>query len=444
MVRRVVLVSMFREKCGGGAGMVAYELARHLAPRCRVLVLCPGDRTEVQDCPDGPAVLSVASAGTDDLCFPSLDRRSVSQAFALLDRFAPDIVHSHDAVSVGGLAQAWALSRGVPFAMTLHVQADRSLEFGAAERARFLMRLVGEPLTRSYLRCFYGNCSALFAPNQSAAQSLERLGVAGRVFVVPNGRDLDRFRRCRAAEPGGPGRQLCFVGYLSERKNQAFLVETMAHLPRDYRLCLVGKPLSRDYETRLREQADCVAPGRVEFTGSVEYEAIPPLLEQAHVFVSASKLEVQCLAVIESLASGTPVVGLANETVDELVDGAVGRRLDRDATPAEFARRVREVCELPVDEYGALCRNARERVRDHDWASVTARTVAVYESVLAGHRPRPAEVPAPGLGRLVRRRSRQEAATRFYSDLNSGLCSALWLLSRGRAATRRRHAAPRP
>ena len=45
---------------------------------------------------------------------------------------------------------------------------------------------------------------------------------------------------------------------------------------------------------------------------------IPNYLERAHVFPSASKMEVQSLVVIEALASGTPVVGLSNETIDEL------------------------------------------------------------------------------------------------------------------------------
>ncbi len=45
---------------------------------------------------------------------------------------------------------------------------------------------------------------------------------------------------------------------------------------------------------------------------------------KTHAFVSASKMEVQSLAIIEALASGSPVIGLGNETVDELVDETNG------------------------------------------------------------------------------------------------------------------------
>jgi len=53
--------------------------------------------------------------------------------------------------------------------------------------------------------------------------------------------------------------------------------------------------------------------------GEIPYHQIPQILEKTHVLVSASKMEVQSLVIIEALTSGTPVVGLANETIDELI-----------------------------------------------------------------------------------------------------------------------------
>jgi len=377
------------------------------------------------------------SIGTDDLWYPHLEHRTAKRAFTLLDEFDPDIVHAHDAVSLGCLAQCWALSRHVPFVHTLHVQADHILEFGAAERARFLTRLIGHPLALSYLRVFYSHCQALFAPNETAARGVERLGIDTPVFVVPNGCDLAQFRQCRFADLAGAERNLCFVGYLSERKNQLYLVEMLRHLPPEFRLQLVGKALSSGYEKRLRGQVDRLAPGRVEFTGSVAFARIPSLLERSHLFVSASTLEVQSLVVIEALASGTPVVGLANETIDELVDEKVGRRLRRDATPAEFTRGIRKVCSLSQDEYDSMCRRARARVERLDWDDVATATTSAYQSVLARERaPAPIRAAGSPIGRMARRRG-LPASTRFYAGLNNGSCSALWLLHQGFSAVRR-------
>jgi hypothetical protein len=100
------------------------------------------------------------------------------------------------------------------------------------------------------------------------------------------------------------------------------------------------------------------------------------------VLVSASKMEVQSLVVIEALASGTPVVGLANETVDELVDESVGCRVPSEATPEAFARCVERICALPQSEYDRLCENARRRVETLDWSVVVGRTSDAYEKIL--------------------------------------------------------------
>jgi hypothetical protein len=72
------------------------------------------------------------------------------------------------------------------------------------------------------------------------------------------------------------------------------------------------------------------------------------------------------------------VVGLSNETVDELVDQAVGIRLPKDASPAEFAAAVDRLCGLPRADYDRLCQCARERVKHLDWSTVADRLMTAY------------------------------------------------------------------
>ena len=129
----------------------------------------------------------------------------------------------------------------------------------------------------------------------------------------------------------------------------------------------------------------------------MDQSAIPACLARAHAFVSASRLEVQSLTVIEALASGTPVVGLANETIDELVDDTVGRRLPADAAPDEFARSVEQICRVPQAEYDQLCRQARARVALMDWTQVVDATAAAYEALVGGYRPQVRSGAAPAL-----------------------------------------------
>jgi hypothetical protein len=77
------------------------------------------------------------------------------------------------------------------------------------------------------------------------------------------------------------------------------------------------------------------------------------------------------------------VVGLSNETVDELVDEEVGRWLASDAVPEVFARRVSEVCDLPRAEYEQLCRNVRRRVAHLDWSRIQEMTIGAYSELFS-------------------------------------------------------------
>jgi hypothetical protein len=108
-------------------------------------------------------------------------------------------------------------------------------------------------------------------------------------------------------------------------------------------------------------------------------------------------MEVQSLVIIEALASGTPVVGLSNETVDELVDESDGICLSKDASPDAFAAAIQSVCSLPPGEYTALCEQARERVKDLDWSNVMEKTVRQYELILDSRVDAPLVLPAHDL-----------------------------------------------
>lgn len=448
---RIVLVTMFKEGFGGGAGRIAHELAHHLSARHKVLLLSPGEETRLSEDGSGLTILTVASSGDDEIRFPSLGRKSRDRVFAALDQFRPDIVHAHDPAFLGALSQAWARKRHVPFVLTLHYLPERILGFCTTESVPLRPEGIVRPIINMYQRSFYRHCDGIVANNQSVVHSLFGFGSPARLFLIPNGCDLQRFSSCQAADLSNKTRDICFVGYLTERKNQLYLLDVLKHLPAHYRLQFIGKPLVPEFERRLRDRARKMGLDNVQFLGQVDYAAIPSYLERAHAFVSASRLEVQSLAIIEALASGTPVVGLANETVDEFVDESVGCRLAREAPPAEFAAWVERICSLPQSEYTQMCQRARARVEDLDWDLVVNATVDAYEILLAGHAAKPATPRARGgslnrhpLGSLrdflseearplvnwANGRCNPSAPAWLYAGSCMGLSSILYLLNR--------------
>lgn len=381
---KVAFISLFRRGLGGGEGRVAHELARHFGSRHEVVLICPAERTGLTEDDTGLRVFGVRSAGRGEFQMPGLSGRTVSEMFDFLDLFSPDVVHAHEPALMGLIGQIWAKMHLVPFVHTSHVLPAKVLQFGATDAldVKVLQGSFSEAVTRRILTDFYQNCDAIIALNRPALEALRRFGYQGQIFVIPNGRDLEQYARCKNADMASPERILSFAGYVSERKNQVYLINALRDLPANYELRLIGKPLNPNYERRLRSLCQSHDLDNVVFVGRVPHEEIPAYLEKTHVFVSASKMEVQSLVVIEALASGTPVVGLSNETIDELVDDGVGCWLPKDTDPEVFAQCVERICALSQPEYDQLCANARGRVSHLDWSNVVDLTVEAYRRLL--------------------------------------------------------------
>jgi hypothetical protein len=109
---------------------------------------------------------------------------------------------------------------------------------------------------------------------------------------------------------------------------------------------------------------------------------VPAILEKTHVYVCPSKFETQSVATIEALAAGKPIVGLSNETTDELVDENVGFLFPKTTRPEEFAKKIEDICSLDQKNYEILCQNARMRVANFDWKTVVNLTARMYSHYL--------------------------------------------------------------
>jgi 1,2-diacylglycerol 3-alpha-glucosyltransferase len=380
---KIVFITLFKEGFGGGEGRVAHEMARHFSSYHDVVLMCPGEETGLYKLPGGLKVFGVQSAGRGDMVITTMTGKHVSRIFEFLDEFQPDAVHAHEPFSLGLIGQVWAKMHRVPFVHTAHLLPSKILEFGAIEAVKLLKSPfipLSESLIKQLSANFFENCDAIVALNSFATRDIREFGYTGRIFTIPNGRNLEVYSACPNASLLTPTKILTFIGKLSERKNQIYLLEALEHLSQAYRLQLIGEPLCPDYKEQLQ---DLISAHNLDviFTGEIPHEDIPSHLEKTHVFVSASKLEVQSLVILEALASGTPVVGLSNETIDELVDRAVGSRLPKDTAPKAFARHVERICKLSQFKYNKICQNARNRVSGYDWMHVMQLTIDAYQTL---------------------------------------------------------------
>jgi glycosyltransferase involved in cell wall biosynthesis len=373
---KILVVSSHEHLHGGGEGRLAFEFAVEMSRRHRVVLVYPGG---IPDSLPADAKLEVYPIRSIDFTLPAMTGAEMRTLFRFLDAYKPDIVHSHTPWLMGAIIQYWAFMNGVPFYFTAHELPSKILEWGLVRYLRGVSRTgLLHVLTRTYLVSFCRHCTAVVALNQAAATDIRGIGYRGRLSIIPNGRTLSLYDGKEPADVGASEKVLAFMGDILPRKNQKYLVEVLRHLPSSYRLMLIGHDVDHQYRRQIDASMSPELRRRVTFTGNLPHERVPEHLRKTHLWVSASLMEVQSLAVLEALASGTPVLGLSNETIDEAVNETAGGRLPRDTTPERFAQEVRSLVERDAASYAALCRGAKERARPYDWSRTMDSTEELY------------------------------------------------------------------
>ncbi|MGE3275485.1 MAG: glycosyltransferase [Vicinamibacterales bacterium] len=218
------------------------------------------------------------------------------------------------------------------------------------------------PAQRALQTAAYSCAHAVVANSEAAATRLREEGVpAGKVAVVPNGIDCDRFRpRLHAGRE--PLRRVVTVANLRPEKGHDVLVDAaaavLARHP-DASFDLVGAGPER--ERIAARAAERGLGDRVRFLGP--RDDIPEVLAAADIFVLPSRTESLPNAVLEAMAAGLPVVASAvGGLVDVIDDGRSGLLVPADNPPVLADRLVRLMDDASLG--ARLGEAARREVRD--------------------------------------------------------------------------------
>lgn len=376
---KIVYLAAGTESTLGGETRVAMELSVAMSQYAEVAIIFTGKENRIYH-EDGLLKVSLEGSEYTGGELGVFTPATVQFYFDFLDSFKPDVIHSHSAWLAPFIGQVWALNHNVPYFYTTHVLPSRISEFFEVSGDSFVYKMMDEAVFKKYFLGYLNNCTSVIALNEIANSQIRQYGYRGNMDIIPNGRFLKDLTSLKLADIGSKKINLIFVGSVTRRKNQEYLLKVMKYLPKSYTLTLVGRFLFEDYAKEFKKLAS--KQKNVVVTGGVDPSEIASYLEKSHVFVSASTVEVQALSVIEALASGRPVVGLSNETIDELIDESNGVWLSKNTSPKDFAKAVLKVSKLSVAEYGKLSRSARSRVSALDWDNIAQRTFALYERYL--------------------------------------------------------------
>jgi len=289
----------------------------------------------------------------------------------VLEEFRPTSVELSDKLTLLPVAR-WARRTGVGSVLFSHERLDdmialrTGLEAGGKLSGALLNRLLVRSVDQVVVTSAYAQ-----AEFQALADA-----VGCPMVRVPLGVDLDTFRPWPPDADPGRTIRLAHAGRMSREKSPQLAVATVAELHRR------GRPVRLDVYgdgPHLEEIRAAAGEAPVHFHGYVSgREDLSRRLAAADVSLSVCPGETFGLAVLEALASGTPVVTADRGGARELVDDASGAW--GAPTPAALADAVERLTDRPEPRRRAA---ARRRAEQFPWSRTVERMLAVHDHAAA-------------------------------------------------------------
>lgn len=288
---------------------------------------------------------------------------------------AYDLVHAHQALPDGALAQRLAADLGVPYVVTVHgADVYQGFKLGGAVERRAKNVLVA--------------ADAVMANSSAVAGLLGGVVPSERLTVVLNG-TTGLGRTVEPADDYLPGEALVLtVGYLIERKGVADLIDAIGMLRRAGRrvhLAIVGDgPLRGVLGAQAHAQGVADA---VHFLGRVPHARVLALMARCDVFALPSWDEAFGLVYTEAMVQGTPVIAGKGEGPEDFVTDGVSGYL----VPVRDARALTGIIAQVLDDpSGAAAVGAAGKVAALalDWGRNARLTHEVYQRVVSHDAPK--------------------------------------------------------
>ena len=369
---------------GGVARSVESFTAAYRAKGHRVMVVAPEFENQPAVETDVVRVPALQDFNGSDF---SVVLKTPGFLSAAVERFEPDVIHSHHPFLIGSTALRFSHNYNVPLVFTHHTFFERYTHYVPGD-SEVLKRFVVELSTR------YANlCDQVFAPSESVAKVLKSRGVSTPVTVVPTGVQLEAFSHgsgsgFRAA--AGIPEDAFVVGHLgrlAKEKNLEFLADTVVEFlkrePRAHFLVVGRGPM----EEAIRETFDDAdLKDRMHLIGVLQQPLLASAYKAMDVFAFSSQSETQGMVLTEAMAAGVPVVAVDAPGVREVVvDGRNGRLLAKQEASA-FREALESVASKSPDERADMRKTALETAGEFSMENTADTALEIYQN-LAGETP---------------------------------------------------------
>lgn len=361
---RIAQLANFVGPASGGMRTALRSLGRgYVDAGCRRLLVVPGPEDSCTSTPLGDVVqLRAPRVGGGYRLIVEPWR-----VIEVLERWRPTSIELSDKLTLLPVA-GWARRNGIGSVLLSHERLSDmlALRTGLDITSKVSVGLLNRLLVRSV--------DTVVVTSDYARREFQQVADAAGcpVVRVPLGVDLETFRP-RSREANDELR-LVHAGRLSREKSPHLAVATAVELHRrgvPVRMDVYGVGPHRD------ELAALAADAPVHFPGYVDSPSrLSRALGRADVALSVCPSETFGLAVLEALASGTPVVTADRGGARELVGETSGAWAA--PCPSALADAVLDVAARSLEERRA---SARQRAEGYPWSATVESLLAVHEAV---------------------------------------------------------------
>lgn len=293
-----------------------------------------------------------------------------------LQQFQPDLIHVATPFNVGLCGLYYAKKLGIPVVGSYHTDFDKYLDY---YEVPFLKKLLWR-----YMRWFHRPLRKIFVPSKETMQQLQRHGFTN-LAIWSRGIDCKLFHPNRNQQVAIREQYhitkkhiLLYVGRIAPEKDVMLLPliheQLPAHIRENVHWIVVGDGPQKEALARQ-------APEQMTLAGFLNGEGLADVYAAAELFVFPSATETFGNVVLESLASGTPVVCANEGGVRSIVNnGVTGLLCERNNTQ-QFAKAITELVDNNHmrKEMGY---NGRQHALNQSWNAIFETLLKEYEASL--------------------------------------------------------------
>ncbi len=307
-----------------------------------------------------------------------------SQMKKILKEFKPDVIHMQGHFTINRAMLKVAKKQGFPIVATNHFMPDNLTHYLPLPKK--IIGLVNELMWYDFARVF-NKVPFITTPTEIAANIIRPL-LDIRVVSITNGVDLERFntknngmylRRHFNIEENKP--ILLYVGRLEAEKHVEQIIEASAKAMKkvDFSLAIVGGGFEIN---SLKKQVKKLGiSDNVFFTGFMSDEDLPAFYTIADCFINACPFELQCLAVMEAMASELPVIAVNAGALPHLIKNEVNGLLFK---PGDINILAKEIYDMMVNanKREDMGKKSLQIIKNHSIEKMIEKYLAIYKQAI--------------------------------------------------------------